>query len=95
MAVTSGEVLSRQCWLGLLSIQFAFRKYSARVSTGTPSKILGYFLQSLQAYLIDSIEENPSWEPNSHLASQEISLASGNPRVHYRIHKSLPLDFYP
>jgi hypothetical protein len=33
------------------------------------------------------MEQNPSWEANRFVASQEISRSLWNPKIHYRIHK--------
>jgi len=41
--------------------------------------------------LTKSIEQSPSWEANSHSASQAFLCCSWNPNVHYRIHNSPPL----
>jgi len=38
------------------------------------------------------MEQSPSWEANSHSASQEISYLLRNPKLHYGVHKSPPLD---
>jgi len=37
------------------------------------------------------MEHSPSWEVNSHSASQEIPHLLWNSNVYYRFHKSLPL----
>jgi hypothetical protein len=43
-----------------------------------------------QIYLLTYCMEQSSWEANRFSASQEISLISWNPKVHYRIHKCPP-----
>jgi hypothetical protein len=48
-------------------------------------QIFSNFLGVLQ---INSIEQNPSWEADSHSASQEISRLLWNSKVHCRVPKS-------
>jgi hypothetical protein len=50
----------------------------------------GTALPFLQYLLTYSMEQSPSLEANNFTASQEISLALWNPKVHYGVHKSLP-----
>jgi hypothetical protein len=37
------------------------------------------------------MEKSPSWEANSHSACQEIPCLLQNPKVHYHVHKTLPI----
>jgi hypothetical protein len=39
----------------------------------------------------NSMEQGPSWEANSHSASQEIPCLLRNQEVHYRVHKNPPM----
>jgi len=41
-------------------------------------------------WLSNSMEQNLSWEVESHLANQELSYLLWNLKVHYCVHKSLP-----
>jgi hypothetical protein len=37
------------------------------------------------------MQQSPSWEANSHSASQDIPHLLWNQKFHYCVHKSLPL----
>jgi len=47
-------------------------------------------LQALDAQLANPMEQISFWKANQFSASQEIPRDLWNPKVHYRIHKSLP-----
>jgi hypothetical protein len=49
-----------------------------------PNGVVATFLSSTP------MEQNPSWQAYSSLASQESPYVLRNPEVHHRIHKSLP-----
>jgi len=40
----------------------------------------------------NSMEWSPSKEDDSHSATQQIPCLYGLPKVHYHVHKNLPLD---
>jgi hypothetical protein len=42
-----------------------------------------------------SLDQSPSWDANSHPASQETSGLLWSPKAHYRAHKSPSLISYP
>jgi hypothetical protein len=42
--------------------------------------------------LCNAMEQSPSWEANSHSACQEIPIFLYNPKLHYSVHMSRPLD---
>jgi len=41
------------------------------------------------------MEQNPSWEANSHSASQEIPRLLWNPKFHYRFQQQTATGPYP
>jgi len=49
------------------------------------------FILPWRLVLNNSKEQSPSWEQITSSATQEIRSVLWNPKVHYRIHKSLPI----
>jgi hypothetical protein len=57
---------------------------------------MGYPVRSTEEVnLTNSMEQSPSWEANSHSASQEIPSLLRNQKVHYRVDKSPTTGPYP
>jgi hypothetical protein len=52
--------------------------------------MLFHALKCKRALLTYCMEQNPSWEANRFVVSQEIPSVLFNPKVHYRIHMCLP-----
>jgi hypothetical protein len=64
----------------------AITKYSnlpSRSGSITAYKILEYSCNT-----INSMDQSPSWEANSHSARQENLCLLQNPEFHYHVHKS-------
>jgi hypothetical protein len=47
--------------------------------------------ERIEYYLTNCMEQSPSWDPNSHSASQEIPRFLWNPEVQYHVQKGLPM----
>jgi hypothetical protein len=61
-------------------------------SIGWKGQFIIYFTQHLST-ATHFMEQSPSWEATRFTASQEISRILCNPKIHYRLHKSLPSHY--
>jgi hypothetical protein len=55
------------------------------------NKLVSCFRICILHATANSVEHSPTWETNSHLASQDITRLSCDTKVHYRVHKGQTL----